>query len=308
MIREKAIFLLTLVMIVLTPRILIGAEVTLPSVNLGGTAFLDGVAGPGLMFKERIQYYHATDFKNSKGDTMPGNNSISSWGGLTQVSCLTKLKILGGYYGGEALLPAVKLDVHTDFGPRGHKEGLGDLILSPFQLQWVDHKILGMSYFHRLNFTFIVPTGKYDEKSKVNIGNNLYSIDPYYAFTLIITPKLETSCRFQYLWNSINHDPPKVLNAGNTQPGQAFHMNYAISYEVFDRLRAGMSGYFLEQTTADKVDGVKRDHSKEQVFAIGPGLLYSKNKLYLYLSASFESSVQNRQEGERITFYFMKVF
>jgi Protein involved in meta-pathway of phenol degradation len=72
-------------------------------------------------------------------------------------------------------------------------------------------------------------------------------------------------------------------------------MNYVISYD-------------LEQTTADKVEGVKRDHSKEQVFAIGPGLLYSKNKLHIYCSASFEISVQNRQEGELITFYFMKVF
>lgn len=308
MITEKAIVLLTLLTMVLTPNILTGAEVTLPSVDLGGNAFLDGVAGPGLMFKERIQYYHARDFKNSKGDTIPGNNSVNSWLAMTQLSHLTKLNILRGYYGFEALLPAVKLDVDTDFGPRGDKAGLGDLILSPFQLQWVDHKVLGMSYFHRLNFTFIVPTGRYDDKSTVNIGNHVYSFNPYYAFTLFMTPKLEMSWRFYYLWNSINHDPPKVFNAGSTQPGQAFHLNYAISYEVFDGLRAGISGYLLEQITADKVDGVKRDHSKEQVFAIGPGLMYSKNKFYLYLSAAFESAVKNRPEGERITFYFKKVF
>jgi len=35
-----------------------GQEVTLPPLNLGGTSFLDGVASPGLLLEETIEYYH----------------------------------------------------------------------------------------------------------------------------------------------------------------------------------------------------------------------------------------------------------
>jgi hypothetical protein len=35
------------------------------------------------------------------------------------------------------------------------------------------------------------------------------------------------------------------------QPGQAFHMNYAISYEVTSGIRVGLNGYWLKQLTDD---------------------------------------------------------
>jgi hypothetical protein len=299
---------LTLVALILMPALLFGQQVTLPPVNLGGTSFLDGVAGPGLMLQERIQYYHANKFMDSKGDKLPGDNSVTSWLFMSQAAYITKLKILGAYYGFEALLPTVNLDIDTDLGTRGDETGLGDLILSAFELQWVDHKVFGMSYFHRLNLSFTVPTGKYNDESRVNIGSNLYSFNPYYAFTLLITPKLETSWRFHYLWNSKNNDPPIVFKANSIQPGQAFHLNYAISYEILDGLRAGIVGYYLQQTTSDKVDGEAMPHSKERVFAIGPGLMYSKNNFFLTLTANFETGAENRPEGQRVTFCVKKVF
>jgi len=294
--------------LILMPAFLYAQKVTLPPVNLGGTSFLDGVAGPGLMFQDRIQYYHANKFMNSKGDQLPGNNSVDSWLAMNQMAYITKWKILGGYYGFEALLPVVKLDVDTDLGTHGDETGLGDLILSPLELQWVDHKVFGMPYFHRLNLSFVVPTGQYNERSRVNIGSNVYSFNPYYAFTLFITPKLETSWRFHYLWNSKNNDPPVAFKASSIQPGQAFHLNYAISYEILDGLRVGITGYYLQQTTSNKVDGDDIPNSKERVFAIGPGLMYSKNNFFLTLTANFETGVENRSEGQRFTFCIKKVF
>jgi len=294
--------------LVLMPAFLHAQKVSLPPVNLGGTSFLDGVAGPGLMLQERIQYYHANKFMDSNGNQLPGNNSVNSWLFMSQAAYMTKLKILGGYYGFEALLPTVNLDVDTALGTGRNKTGLGDLILSPFELQWVDQKVFGMSYFHRLNLNFTVPTGQYNENSTVNIGSNLYSFDPYYALTLFITPKLETSWRFHYLWNSKNNDPPTVFKANSIQPGQAFHLNYAVSYEILDGLRLGISGYILQQTTSNKVDGEEIPNSKERVFAIGPGIMYSKNNFFLTLTADFEIGVENRPEGQRITFCIKKVF
>jgi hypothetical protein len=280
----------------------------LPPVNLGGTSFLDGVAGPSLLLEETVEYYHANRFKDSKGGKIPGDNSLESWLALTHVAYLTKFKILGGYYGVEALLPVVRVDLDTDLGMRGHQTGLGDLIVSPFILQWVDHKIFKMPYFHRINFPFILPTGRYDKDSPINIGSHLYSFNPYYAFTLFITPKLETSWRFNYLWNSENHSPTRPFHADSIQPGQAFHLNYALSYEIFNGWRVGVAGYYLYQTTPDKVDDHKKDHSKEKVFAIGPGMMFSKKSFFLYLNAFYEMKAENRPEGMKFSLRCSKVF
>lgn len=285
-----------------------GQEVTLPPLNLGGTSFLDSVAGPGLLLEETIEYYHGNRFTDSKGGKISGDNSIESWLALAHGAYLTKFKILGGYYGVEVLLPFARVDLDTDLGIRGHQTGLGDLIVSPFILQWVDHKIFKMPYFHRVNFPFILPTGRYDRDSAVNIGSHVYSFNPYYAFTLFITPKLETSWRFHYLWNSENHSPPRYFLAESVQPGQAFHLNYALSYEILDGLRTGVAGYYLYQITSDKVDDHKRDHSKEKVFAIGPGMMFSKKGFFLYLNAFYETRAENRPEGMKISLRCSKVF
>jgi hypothetical protein len=305
---KKWIALFTLFVSILVPFAAYGQEVVLPPVNLGGTSFLDGVAGPGFLLEETIEYYHANRFTDFRGGKIPGDNSVESWLSLTHVAYLTKWKILGGFYGVEALLPAVRADLDTNLGVRGHRGGLGDLILSPFIIQWVDHKIFNMPYFHRINFPFILPTGRYDKDSAVNIGSHLYSFNPYYAFTLFITPKLETSWRFHYLWNSKNHSPSPSFQADSIQPGQAFHLNYALSYEILDGLRAGIDGYYLNQITADKVEDHKRDDSKEKVFAIGPGLMFSKKRFFLYLNAFYETGAENRPEGMKISLRFSKVF
>lgn len=305
---KKGITVFTLFLFCLIPFASHGQEVTLPSLNLGGTNFLDGVAGPGLLLEETVEYYHGKRFTDPKGKKIPGNNSVESWVLLTHIAYLTKWKILGGYYGAEVLLPIVRVDLDTDLGIRDRQWGVGDLILSPFILQWVDHKIFNMPYFHRINFPFTLPTGRYDKDASVNIGNHLYSFNPYYAFTLFITPKLETSWRIHYLWNSKNRSPPSSFHADSIQPGQAFHLNYAWSYEIFDGLRAGIAGYYLKQITADEVNDHKRDHSKEKVFAIGPGLMFSKKGFFVYLNGFYEMGAENRPEGMKISLRLSKVF
>jgi hypothetical protein len=60
------------------------------------------------------------------------------------------------------------------------------------------------------------------------------------------------------------------LGADDTQPGQAFHMNYAASYEVWENFRIGLAGYLLYQLTDDKVDGNDIGQSRERVIRLGP--------------------------------------
>ena len=107
---KKWITFFTFFVSILVPFATYGQEVTLPPVNLGGTSFLDGVAGPGFLLEETIEYYHANRFTDSRGGKIPGDNSVESWLSLTHVAYLTKWKILGGYYGVEVLLSAVRAE------------------------------------------------------------------------------------------------------------------------------------------------------------------------------------------------------
>lgn len=284
------------------------SQVNLPPVNLGGSSFMDGVAGPGLLFQETISYYDANDFTDGEGGNIPGDNEVEAIVALTQFSLVTKKPLLGGFYGAEVLLPIVDVDVDTGFGPKGSPSGMGDLIISPFIIQWMHGKLFDKPYWHRLNFDFILPTGDYDSDKSVNIGSNVVSINPYYAFTLEASPKFEISGRLHYLWNSENDNPHPRLAADDTQPGQAFHVNYAASYAFLPGWRAGLAGYYLKQLTDHQIDGRDIANSKEQVFAIGPGISYAAKGQFFNLNAYFESNAENRTEGTNITLRYSKVF
>jgi hypothetical protein len=284
------------------------ADVPLPPVNLGETSFQDGIAFPGWLVEETFVYYDANGFTDSKGKDIPGSNRLTAMSAVTHVAWISSFRLLGGFYGAEVLLPLVDLDVDTDFGPNGRERGMGDLIVGPLFIQWSDSKLFGMPYFHRFNFDFVLPTGEYRKNSPVNVGNNIYTFNPYYAFTLIPTDRLEVSARLHYLWCSENRDPFVGLGADDTQPGQAFHANFAASYEMLKGLRIGLNGYYLQQITDDRIDGDDQAASKERILGIGPGLKYTYDRLSLYLNTYYETMAENRPEGFRGIFRLSMAF
>jgi len=277
----------------------VAADVPLPPVNLGETSFEDGIAFPGLLVEETFIYYHANSFTDSNGRDIPGSNRITAKTATTHVGWTSNFRLLGGLYGAEVLLPLADLDVNTDFGPNGRERGVGDLVVGPIFIEWNDSTLFGRPFFHRLNLDFSLPTGEYRKNSSVNVGSNIYTFNPYYAFTLVPTDRLEVSARLYYLWCSENHAPFVGLGAGDAQPGQAVHANFASSYEILKDLRIGISGYVLQQITDDRLDGDDQANSKERVFGIGPGLKYTYERMSLYLNTYYETAAENRPEGLR---------
>ena len=191
-----------------------------PPINLGFTSFLDGAppAGKGWYFTEYVQLYSADDFTNSHGD----NNSLfpdgkdpdlDVWVSLSQFIYQSDQDLLGAKWGIEAIVPYVDLDLdfkNTDF-ITDNDSGLGDIVIGPY-LQW--DPIMGKNgpiFMHRLEFQFILPTGKYDDDHTLNPGSNFFSFNPYWSGTLFVTPKLTASTRIHYLWNAKNDDPGKEV-------------------------------------------------------------------------------------------------
>jgi anthranilate 1,2-dioxygenase (deaminating, decarboxylating) large subunit len=273
-----------------------------PSVNLGATSFLDGAppAGPGWYFTEYLQYYHAQQFRDF--DPEPDLGVFAS---LNQLIYQSDQKLLlGGKWGVNLILPVVAFQ---DSSPLPSQNGLGDLEVGPF-LQWDPIIRNGAPFmFNRLELTCILPTGSYDRRDALNAGANFFSFNPYWSATILPAPKWEISWRLHYLWNGINDDP--TIKALKTQAGQAMHLNFASSYEVIEkRLRLGVSGYYFKQLTASEWDGAKVS-GKEQVFGLGPGLLYSFSQNdHLFFNVYFEMAAANRTEGQRFNLRWVHHF
>lgn len=291
----------------LTPLAATGQQVSLPPVDLGDTCVLDGVGGPGLLLQEILQPSYASRFNGAGGQKIPGNNSVTVFASVSEIGYQTKSKFLGGFYGVEALLPIAYAHVETGFGVRGSSVAVGDLIFAPVLLQW-NNKVFGKPFSHRFDADFVFPTGRYSPNSSINIGSHVFSANPNYAFTWFLTPRLETTWRWHYLWNSKNTDPAPVFRASSIQPGQAVHFNASVSYKLNNRLRPVVAGYYLKEITDPAIGGHPALNAREQIGAIGPGLVISTKPFDLFLHAFFETGAENRPQGIRIVVRIFKVF
>lgn len=272
--------------------------------NLGATSFLDGLppAGPGLYFEEYVLFLTADKFSNPPAP-FAKNAKVDAWISLNQLVYQSDQKVLfGGKWGLDVIVPVASIDATDRNGfLTDNGAGLSDIYVGPF-LQW--DPIMGKNgpiFAHRIEIQTIWPTGKYDNEKALNPGSNYFSLDPYWAFTWFALPKVELTARIHYLWNDENEDP--FIGSGatdSTQAGQAWHANFAASYEVLAKqLRVGVNGYYLKQFESSKVDGDKQG-PREEVFAIGPGALWSfSQNTHLFFNAYFETDTEARPEGER---------
>ena len=282
-----------------------------PAVNLGFTSFLDGIppAGPGLYAAQYVQYYHAGHLPDLP---FPGDPELDAVISLTQVLIQHPAPVLGGAnIGLDLILPAAAFDLDADGTPLTAQDGLGDLLIGPY-IQWVIMGQQGPVFAHRIELQTILPTGDYDKTRSINPGANVVSLNPYYAATWFLSPKWTLSGRLHYLWNDENNAPNTPPDAGiaDTQAGQAIHANFAAAYEVLEkRLRVGLNGYAFRQITDSQANGDDTGGEKEQVFAIGPGALWSFNQdNHLFANAYVEFDAQNRPEGQRLNLRFVHHF
>lgn len=285
------------------------AQVSLPPVNLGDSSLLDGVAGPGFLVQGTLQFYNAPRFRDAEGDKVEVPDDLQSTAIATQFAVLSERKLLGGFYGVEVIVPLVHLDFQVADGIEGAETGLGDLIVSPFILQWSDGQLLGRPFYQRLNLNVALPTGSYEADRVVNVGQNTIRFNPYYAFTWMASDRWEVSGRFHYLWNSANDDPSTALQADSTQAGQAVHANFSASRAVSERVRLGAAGYYLTQITDDEIDGVDVTDSRERVLGLGPAVqVQLSDRSALIANVYVEAAVLDRPQGTRLSLRWQKVF
>ena len=293
------------VLCLLVATAICSAQVQLPTVNLGDTNFEDAFGAPGWLLQEFPVADFASELKDSQGKTVPGRNRITAYSTTTYVAFISKKRILGGWPAGEVLQPLVDLDVDLANGTSSRVRGLADLEVGA-GLQWAPKKIGSGVFVHRVILDVELPTGKYSDKQPVNIGNHFAVVNPYYALTYE-RKKIEFSARLHYLWNSTNNDPFVGFGIRNMQPGQAFHVNYATSYELWKNVRLGFNGYWLQQFTDHQINGIDVRNSRERTVGLGPGLQLGGGTIWFRLNGYLETDVHNRPNGIIVTFRISKV-
>lgn len=275
-----------------------------PSVNLGDTSFLDGIAGPGGVAEQIVDTAHDGTIVGPNGGVVTGAGPVNSISGLTHVAWLTHTRIAGGWYGVEVVGAAA----YVDAGAKGQAGGFGDVTVSPFILQWPQLRFLHMPVDQRVTLDFDLPVGHYSRTAGVNLGSNAYTVHPYYSITAHPTKRIETSWRVHYLWNSENDAPAESTGYRSTQAGQAIHFNATAAYNVYKGLWIGPNAYFLSQITDGKINGVSVPDSPERVAAIGPGMVWTKKTWFFYANEYQEFGARNRATGNKFVLRIEKIF
>ncbi len=285
-------------------------------INLGFTNFLDGASpGPGWYWTEYFQVIDSEDLLDNDGKTLFDDAHLRAYVNLNQFIYQSDMEFLGGNPGIDVIIPLVDINVDPGIGPfpLNSQDGIGDVLVGPF-IQWGPHMIFNRPFFHRFELQVTAPTGDNSDSKVLNPGADVWSINPYYAFTYFITPKLSTSWRIHYLWTEENDDYSELLPGVDVQAGQAIHFNYAVAFALTQTLRLGVAGYYLKQIEDDDYSGpitsfpapvqdlLKDIEDGEEVFSIGPGMVWHINKDLTFMGAvNFESEAENRPEGVRST-------
>lgn len=282
-----------------------------PRLGLGFNNILDG--GPlrsraGWYVQQFYPYFHGERFVGPCGKNLfdVPSPKINAFAAVTEfVYQSGKEVFFSGRPGMRFALPLVLANKVSanDLDIKSSGAGFGNLLIGAF-LQFSPTMYNERALFvHRLDFNITLPIGKNRQPCfSINPAPNFFYIDPYWAATLFLAKDWAISWRINYLWNDVDE-------VNNVQGGQAIHLNYSFEHEFRKDLWLSVCGYYLKSITDNKLNGVSVPNSREQVFAVGPGAVYTATphlKLLAYLY--FESKVRNRVQGTVFIFRFLLHF
>jgi hypothetical protein len=219
---------------------------------------------------------------------------------------VTPWKLFGASVASQVFFPTywASVDIGGESGNGGASfddSGLGDILFTPVVLGW--H--LGPSLHVVAAEDLFLPTGDYDARdpSSQILSKNQVTFESVVAATYFIG-NFDFSVKAMYDFNTKNDDYILGSSAGKVQPGQEFHVDWAVSYAPTEAVRLGISGYSYWQVTKDEFDsdsgGPKVKGDQGQVHALGPAVQYwpNKGRFSATLKHQWEFGAKSLPEGQ----------
>jgi hypothetical protein len=228
---------------------------------------------PGVYLVNYMLYVKKDSLKDSSG-----NNTVTPGGPLDlnakvlaevpRLIYVSPYKLFGANLAAHVFLPLYSADVSASVGGAkafdDSKNGLGDIIFSPFVLGW--H--FGPELHVVTALDMWAPTGNYDKNNNASaiLSKNHWTFEPVVAVSYL-KEGFDVSAKLMYDFNTENSDT-------NTKPGQEFHVDWALGYSMNNGFTGGLVGYNYWQVTDDKGTGADPKMQDSQVGGIGVGLKY----------------------------------
>lgn len=266
----------------------------------GAENWLAGAAPPpGTHFLSYSGHYSAS-LHDGNGDKVPGA-SLSAWFNAFRLVHISEMRVMGGNYGVHMVVPIVHQRIRL--ADAGSITGLGDITVSPGSLAW------HLGNWHWVAALDIrMPTGPYEPGNPhKSIGTRYWSIEPVFAVTWLSEKGWEISSKLMYNIKSRNKEFRRATSGPKMDyaSGDEFHIDFLIG-KRFGLWGAGLSGYYLKQTTDDRLDGQTISPTlgpwssgrRGEVLAIGPSAIYSSPSGTIFIAQwQHEMYAKNRFQG-----------
>lgn len=238
--------------------------------------------------------YTSDKIMDSNGDEIPFlNYDLYRYSTMLRAYYMTNLTFLGAKYGVSLGIPFGYTDVKIN-GFKSDNFGFGDMYIEPVILKWTQPR-----YDAFVTLGVFAPTGSFDIKDDVNIGNGYWTGMASLGGRVYLD-----EARSWSIFGVARYQMSTEQEDTHFQSGDYFTGEYGIMKSipvcVKDKFTIGAVGYTSIQTTDNKYDYVSDINGyKSFTTAVGPAIGYHFDSIGLDVGAKayFEVATENKEKG-----------
>lgn len=254
---------------------------------------------PGTYLVNYLMLVQKNSIKDNSGNNLLPSFKASVSAEVPRLIYVSPYKLLGANLAAHIFVPFYSSDVTLPGNTVFNDKGVGDIIFSPLVMGW--H--FGPELHAVFAFDVWAPTGNYDvaNPSTSILSRNIWTFEPVLAVSYL-KEGFDASLKLMYDFNTRN-------GKTSTDPGQEFHLDWALGYGLKNGLSGGLVGYNYWQTTSDEVNGIT-DSDKSEIGGIGFGLKYwpKQGPFSMIFKQYWEYGAKNIATGSQTQFKIIYAF
>jgi hypothetical protein len=261
---------------------------------------------PGTYLVNYMILAQKNSLRDNSGKSLPADFNASVFAEVPRLIYVSPYTLFGASLAAHVFVPFYSADVTASSAAipplnfNVNDKGVGDIIFSPLVFGW--H--FGPELHAVLALDMWAPTGNYDKNNPATqiLSKNHWTFEPVLAVSYL-KEGFDASAKLMYDFNTRNSDT-------STDPGQEFHVDWALGYGLKNGLSGGVVGYNYWQTTDDEVNGVTVKDSSSRVGGVGVGIKYwpKMGPFSMTLKQYWEYSAKNIATGPQTQFKISYAF